>query len=251
MAIVALLVDSNELPSLTRDYVALKCRYFAAKFAGARSLDFILSEVKGSQILSLTRSSARNDRRKALQFRRDLCTLLEQHNVKVMARVWIKADGKSLNMKKSYGYAIQDITRDFNAYLESVDDFGTVIADSREHKLNIDVAHSVFTQKWKAGGDPYPRVSEVPTFAASDNHAGLQLADLVASTIVFPSAVAAYCESRAGYAHQPDQYEPVRQEFIARLKRMLFRYRAEDRYWRGGIDLTDAISRRGTSKLFE
>ncbi|MEV2265794.1 DUF3800 domain-containing protein [Nonomuraea africana] len=56
----------------------------------------------------------------------------------------------------------------------------------------------MFTQKWRTGGDPFAPLSEVPLFAASDNHAGLQIADLLASTLVFPMAASAYCPPATG-----------------------------------------------------
>ncbi|MEU6997474.1 DUF3800 domain-containing protein [Nonomuraea sp. NPDC046570] len=53
----------------------------------------------------------------------------------------------------------------------------------------------------KRASDPYTPLGEVPLFAASDNHAGLQIADLLASTLVFPMAASAYCPQRPGNPH--------------------------------------------------
>jgi hypothetical protein len=125
-----------------------------------------------------------------------------------------------------------------------------LIADGRLHHTNLRVAHSIFTQKWRAGGDPYPALREVPFFAASDNHAGLQLADLLASTLVFPMATSAYCPLRSGYAHSSLQYGEVRASFGIRVSGLQYRYRDETGRWRGGLVVSDRISQQPGSHLF-
>lgn len=250
MVIVGLVVDADKLASLTRDFTSLKIKHFPAKFRNGRSLDLLLTEIKGTQILGLTRDTGRNKRRQARQFRVDLLTLLRRHEVKLMSRIWVKADGVSLDVRRTYGYAIQDMAKHFDHCLSQSGEMGMIIADSREHGLNVNVAHSVYTQKFRAGGDPYPFLGEVPVFAASDNHAGLQLADLVASTLLFPSAIAAYAEERSTCVHKPSLYEPVRAEFVHQVKALSYRYKAEDGFWRAGIDLTDARANRPTSLMF-
>jgi len=42
-------------------------------------------------------------------------------------------------------------------------------------------------------GDLYDRLIELPTFAHSDNHAGLQVADAMCSALLTPIAVNTYC----------------------------------------------------------
>lgn len=249
MVIAGIFVDSRQLVPLTRAWIELKRQHFPGRFAGVRSLDAILVEVKGSEIQALTRKSGRNDQRKASRFRKELVDLLAHHEVRIMARVWVKSQGTALTMKSSYGYAVQDIAQAFNHFVSNKGVSGVVIADSRDHRLNGEVAHSVFTQKWRAGGDPLARIVEVPVFAASDNHAGLQLADMVASTLVFPIAVAAFCERREGYVHRPDRYEAIRLEFGPALKKL--RYRAKDATgrWRGGYIVT-GIAPGSLSRFF-
>lgn len=88
---------------------------------------------------------------------------------------------------------MQDISLHFNEFLLARNSRGVLIADGRAHHQNIQVSHSVFTQKWRTGGDPFPSMLEVPVFSHSENHVGLQLADLIASTLVFPMAATNYC----------------------------------------------------------
>lgn len=238
MAIAGLIVDANEVRSLTRDFVALKIRHFSPKMAGVSSLDFITAEVKGTQLLSLHRASSRNHRRQARRFLDELMTILEDHGVQVLGRVWIKQAGTPIDVRTRYGYAVQDFAKQFQMDLERSDAEGIIVADSREHKLNVQVAHSVFTQKWRSGGDPYPRVGEVPLFAASDNHAGLQLADHVVTTLLFTIATAAYGLNFPNAVHTPEAYAQIRERYAPRLKPLV--------RW---VKATDMIASRPSSLL--
>lgn len=247
--IVTIYVEAARVPALTRDYVALKTKFFYKKMKGAKSLDLILAEVKGAELLNMTRSGSRNKRRTANRFRGELLALLSKHEVLFTARVWVKAHGTTLDDRKTYGYAVQDAARHFNALLDERDASGFIVADSRSRALNVNVAHSVFTQMWRAGKTPLPRVSEVPLFAASDNHAGLQIADLLATTLVFPIATAAFCNELPDNAHNPKKYAAVREDFAEQLKPLLHRYYAAGKR-RGGIDVTGMPPGRSSSRFF-
>ncbi|MEV5744077.1 DUF3800 domain-containing protein [Microbispora rosea] len=135
-------------------------------------------------------------------------------------------------------------------FLTSRDETGAVIADGRSHQTNRAVAHSIFTQKWCSAGDRYPSLCDVPLFAASDNHAGLQIADMVASTLVFPMAASAYCPRRPGNAHSSTRYDSVRHGFGSRLKALQYRYKDDSGRWRGGLVVSDRPGKRPGSLLF-
>lgn len=238
MAIAGLIVDADEVRSLSREFVNLKCRHFATKMIGGQSLDHILDEVKGTQLLSLHRSSSRNKRRQAMHFLGEIFDILDEHNVGILGRIWVKQAGQSINVRTRYGYAMQDFAKQFEILLRESGDEGVIVADSREHKLNAQVAHSIFTQKWRSGGDAYPHIREVPLFAASDNHAGLQIADHVATTVLFAIATAAYGIEFPDAVHTPETYRLIRETFAARLSRRTI-----------AIQTTDLIAHRPSSLL--
>jgi Protein of unknown function (DUF3800) len=150
----------------------------------------------------------------------------------------------------SYGYSVQDVAQHFSEFLQVANSTGIMIADGRDHPRNLKVAHSIFTQKWRTGGDPYPALREVPLFAASDNHAGLQVVDLLASTLVFPMAANAYCPPRAGNPHSSPRYEDVRLAFGKRLRALQYRYVDEVGRWRGGVVVSDPVAHRSGAILF-
>jgi hypothetical protein len=199
----------------------------------------------------MTRSTSRDKRRQAARLRGELLDLIAVHGCRVLGRIWVKEQGKSLKADATYCYAVQDIAAHFSQYLRLQSSEGLLIADGRGHQQNVRIAHSVFTQKWCAAGDPYPSMTEVPLFAESDNHAGLQIADLVASALVFPMAASAYCAPRVGAVHSSPRYEEVRKAFGARLRSLQYRYRDETGRWRGGLVVSDNVGQQSGSILFE
>jgi hypothetical protein len=150
-----------------------------------------------------------------------------------------------------YCYSVQDIASHFGEILTGRTDVGIVIADGRTHHTNLRVAHSIFTQKWRTGGDPYPPVQEVPLFAASDNHAGLQMADLLASTLIFPMAAAGYPpKPNCSSVHSSPRYREVQAQYGGRVRDLQYRYRDETGRWRGGLVVSDPGEKRSGTRLF-
>jgi hypothetical protein len=250
MVILGLVVHAASVAALTRDFLALKRKHFPGRYTSPHALSHILVEVKGSELLQMTRSSSRNKRRQAERFRSELLDLIAAYDGRIMGRVWVKEPAKSMDPVASYCYAVQDIAMHFSQYLQVKGAEGVLIADGRTHAANVGVAHSVFTQKWRTAGDPYPFMREVPLFAQSDNHAGLQVADLVASSLVLPMAAVSYCKPRAGAAHSSTRYADVRDSFGPRLKGLQYRYRDEAGRWRGGLVVSDPVGHRPGSLLF-
>jgi hypothetical protein len=250
MVILGLVVDTAQVPALTRDFLALKRNHFPGRFRSGRALSHILLEIKGNEILQMTRSQSRNPRRQAQRFRDDLLDLATAHGVHLLGRIWVKAPGKSMDPVASYCFAMQDIAKHFSQYLQSKSAEGVMVADSRTHSSNVRTAQSVFTQKWRTGSDPYPFMGEVPLFGHSDNHAGLQVADLIASTLVFPMAACAYGCKPPGSVHASSRYNEVRRRFGERLRALQYRYRDETGHWRGGLVVSDHVGHQPGSALF-
>jgi hypothetical protein len=217
MAIIGVIIDAEAVPVLTRDFLALKRRFFPSRFKQGPALSHILAEIKGNEVLRWTRSGSRDKRRQAVLVRDGVLDMLERYGCRIVGRVWVKPPGKGLKATETYTFAVQDIAVHFSQFLLERGSQGILIADSRNPGPNVVVAHSVFTQKWRTAGDPYPPLMEVPLFAHSDNHAGVQLADLVASTLVFPMACSAY-GAPVNNVHACDRYESLRADHGERLR---------------------------------
>lgn len=254
MVICGLILPANRVPAFTRDFLDLKRRHFPGRYTSGTGLSHIMIEVKGSELLQMTRSDSRNPRRQAQRFRRELLSLLTAHDAKVIGRVWVKQLGQSMNPISSYCFAIQDIAKHFSAYLVAHGTDGFMICDSRTPGQNIQAAQSVFTDKFRTGNDPMPAMVEVPVFAHSDNHAGLQASDLLASAFMFPMAASAYCcEQSPGLfpnPHESPRYAAVKDEFGEALRGMQYRYLDEEGKWRGGVVVSDRRTHRPGSLMF-
>jgi hypothetical protein len=250
MAIVGVIVDAALVPVLTREFLAYKRRHFPHRFERGHALSHVLAEVKGAELLQMARHPSRGKRRRALLARSELLELLDRYGARVLGRVWVKQPGVSLKPTETYTVAVQDIAVHFGQFLIEHRSQGIFIADARNQATNIEVAHSVFTQKWRTGGDPYPPLMEVPLFAHSDNHASLQIADLLATTLVFPMAASAY-GAPATSVHSAGQYHAIRAQHGQALRVLQYQYLDETGRRRGGIVVSDPVGKQPSSRLFD
>lgn len=144
----------------------------------------------------------------------------------------VEAEGRKTNYRKSFTPP------------------GMMILDSRNKAMNTNVSHSVFTQKFKAAGDAYEKILDMPIFGHSDNHAGIQAADLLCSAFLFPMAAYAYCLGHVKNCHVHYNYHLIRDKFGRRLKRMQYRYQGVDLWWHGGISTSDGLNAQASLILF-
>jgi hypothetical protein len=145
---------------------------------------------------------------------------------------------------------MQHIFRYFEHLLAASHDDGLVVADSRTKPQNAVVAHSILTQKFAAAGDAYPHVVEIPVYGHSENHVGLQVADLLCSSLLFPMATASYCRGHVSSVHVQSGYALLGARYGGRLRAVQYRYR-DGSAFRGGLTVSDAIARRPGRLLFE
>ena len=254
LVVCGLVFRQPVVQDLTREFISLKQRFYPDSFPpGASALDWILVEVKGAELRQRAVVSSRRSRRHALSFLDNAVGLLETSGCRVKGRVWVKGIGQPFNGRSVYTSSIQYIHHWFNEWLEHEGDEGLVVCDSRDQHLNRIVSHSIFTQKYSTGGDRHPRILEMPTFGHSENHAGIQLADLVSSALLFPMAIDAYCSGSISSVHVRPGYASLRVRYGARLERL--QYRVPDpghippRYV-GGVMVDDQVGRRSRSLLF-
>ncbi len=250
MVIAGVIVAHDQVASLTRDFLQVKRRFFGGKAPGAgHHLDHVLTEVKGKDIRGFLRGSSRK-RHHAIAYLDRIVSMLEHHGCLLAGRVWIKAPGVALNPRNSYTSAIQDIARTTHDFLAQQDEVGMMLCDARMQNQNIEVSHSIFTQKHRLAGDPLTRLVEAPAFGHSVNHVGLQLADLVASALVFPMAARAYRATSQSGPHVDPHFERVRKRFAVRIRNLQHRYRDAAGTWQGGLEVRDALAHQSGSVLF-
>ena len=250
MVIVGLIIDSSQISCVTDRLLQVKRTFFPQRCQSHFPLDDILCEIKGGDVRASLRSPGRNTRRHANGYLNQVVGILEQCQVSLIGRVWIKEIGKALDPAGSYTYAIQDLARSFERYLSTEASTGLVVCDSRMHNQDSQVSHSIFTQKHRSAGDLLPSILEAPVFGSSGNHAGLQLADTVASALVFPMAARVYCAAQWPGGHTDPHFDAVRTRYAARLVRVQFRYQDTAGKWRGGVVVSDRLGGLPSSRLF-
>ena len=207
-------------------------------------------EIKGSELRKHIRQGPRDPRRHALGFMDKFLALLEHHDARLLGRVYVKPVSPVFNGRSVYTSAVQALAVDFQRYLEATHRQGLMVLDSRNKSKNTNVSHSVFTQKFQAAGDAYDRLMEMPMFGHSDNHAGIQAADMICSAFLFPMAAFVYCQGHVTNVHVHLQYYRIRDLFGGRLKRLQFRYQDANQWWRGGITVSDGIGHQRGAVLF-
>ena len=252
LVISGLFVDTASLHSLTDDFLNLKQRYFPnLPYPSTKPLDRILPEIKGADVRrNATRGTARQ-RQHAIGFLDQILRLLRQYDVKLVARIWVKGIGLPFDATPVYTSSIQAIFTYFDHHLTRTGDTGICIADSRNKFKNVNVSHSIFTQKFNPAAQSYRRIVELPTFGHSDNHAGLQVCDIVCSALLYPIACYAYCAGHVNNVHVQPGAVRLRQRYGQQLKNIQYRYRdAVTGRHHGGLVVSDGILHRNGSLMF-
>ena len=240
MVLGALVIDAANLSGITHDFLDLKRRWFPGlSYPSANHLDKILPEIKGADLRRSVLREGRNQRRHAIGFLDRLLDVLENHQARLVARVWIKGPGQPFKGRSIYTSSIQSLYRYFESYLIEKDDLGICIADSRDHLKNANVAHSIFTQKFRPQSMDYSRIIELPTFAHSENHAGIQICDIVCSSLLFPIAAEAYCTGHIANVHVNANAQVLRQRFGPRIEALQYRFKGPMGKWDGGVVVSD------------
>lgn len=252
LLVIGLIIPQENITPITHDFLNFKQQFFRGLGTPSQDyLDWMLNEVKGADLRKLVKKTNRNSQRFAFRVMDHLLTLLERYDAKYIGRVWIKNTGAAFNGRAVYTCSIQHIANGFQALLSNNNRRGFIVADSRDKARNATVSHSIFTQKFKANGDPYNSILEMPVFGHSDNHAGLQLTDLIVSSILYPIATTVYC---SGYVtdktHHHPNYLLIKDRFGKRLKNLQYRYKNVNDKWCGGLKVSDPLGHRNASYMF-
>lgn len=250
LIIAGLFVDAKHLPALTADFIHLKKLFFPKEFANAKNFDAMLIEIKGSDHITkvLRKNHAKSPvAKRSLLFLDGVLDLCLRHQVRLVGRAWIKEIAQPTVDKSVYTVSAQNIAERFHEFLEQQGSHGVIIADFRDHMRNRYVAHSVFTQMHKKSGSAYPRVQETVVFGISDNHAGLQIADLITSAALLPLLSRTFLMGRFRNAHTHPSMHIIAQRVERKIKSLEFSYKHPQGMCRG---LTVSDPRDKKAKFF-
>lgn len=235
-ALVAVIVPEGRVRDLVWEFLKIK-KLFSPSLAGpnVQLSDLIRAEIKGADLRGDVRRGGQGKRR-AFGIIDRLFDQLDRYDCRIVARVMAKTVDVQTDDRTIYGSSIGWICRTFHRYLDERQSSGLVILDSRTKVKNTPNSDVITTQVFRHGGDPFPRFAEVPVFGHSDSHVVLQIADILASAVVFPTACSAYCSHLGWNHHSHSGYHDIRTRYGPRLQARQFRYRdLATEQWRGGI----------------
>ena len=248
--LVGLLVPGEKLRDLNWEFLQLK-KQFNPSLANVRLSELIQTEVKGSDLRADLRSGKRDRERRTIGLLDKTLKLLEKHGCSVVGRVVVKDPLSPLQDSSLYSSASWWVCRTFHECLNQRGREGLVILDSRTKVKNTPNAVGIATQMYRTGGDPLHRLVEVPVFGHSDSHVALQIADLIASAVLFPASCAAYAMQHTWNHHANPAYLDVRSRFGPRLKKLQYRYYDQNAgHWKGGIHASGATGNLNVAHLF-
>ncbi|MFD8547676.1 DUF3800 domain-containing protein [Streptomyces sp. NPDC059649] len=242
-------VPEAQLKALAWDFIALKKRFRPELRNLPRLTQVVHHEVKGETLRKPFRRAGRNQRRRAHGFLDHLLNILEERDCAVMARIWVKEDGKVNDDAAMYATSVSALCANFEHYLSERSSTGIAVLDSRNPTDNLGNVHCVTTRKFGKGGDRLPRLAESPLFGHSNTHLGLQIADLIVSAILAPAASVTYAGDLVGNVHCDPGFAEIRDRHCPRLRKLQHRYQDASGRWTGGIVVSDARGRRSAQEL--
>jgi len=251
LVVAGLIIDYTRLHEATKELLHLKHKFFpGASPSNTTYLGRILGEVKGAD-LRRDFCCGRRKNRATKGFLNGVLNICGNADARLVGRIWIKEPGASFDGRSVYASSLQAIAEYYHDYLARADDLGMIVADSRTASLNSQMSHSIFTQKFKSSGDDFDRIIDLPTFGHSDNHAGLQIVDALCSAIIFPIAAHTYCTGLIRSVHLRPKYAELKAQYIEKIEAMQHRYKEASGRWRGGLVVSDAMTKRSGKLFFE
>ena len=245
-------LPERDLTRITHEWIDLKTRFHPEfRKTGNGWLDAILKEVKGAKLRKGFRDGASvRQRKRAIGMLDGTLKLLERHDAKIVGRIWVKRLDREINERGIYGSSLQFICRAFDSSLPK-DERGMVVVDSQTYRHNHQLAHSVFTQRF-AKEPKHLGLVDMPVFGHSDNHAGLQIADLLCSAILAPIACSVYAGAYETWnRHCASCHLDIRERFGSRLKALTFpATHPQTGFKCSSLLVHDPVGKRGSSLMY-
>lgn len=252
LVITGIFLDVTCLRDITTEFISLKKKYFPSMFSAlTHNLDALPIEIKGCDIRKEIRINNISSPKVQHHFKflDELLLLMNKYQVKMVSRIWVKEFNKPIVDKSVYTITTQNICLRFEDFLNKNNSDGFLIADFRDPKKNSYVSHSVFTKKFKQSGDSYSKIHELPTFGISDNHACLQICDILTSTIIYPIAAQSYCLGIVNNSFTHANYAVMKKRYSKRIRALQYHAKINKKmYW--GISSHDPHNKKDGSAFF-
>lgn len=247
--LLGLAVPEASIHQLTLAFLDLKSQFFPGRCGACGRLGRLLIEIKGADVRKAFREDDKAKKAHHLKYLDSVVALAAGHQCRIFGRVWIKPIGGVFDGNPIYTSSVQAMCATFHDLVSTSGRRGIVIADSRLKANNTRVSFSVFTQRFASSGNPYPQIIETPVFAHSENHAMIQLCDLLCSGILFPVAAYSYCTGYVNSVHVSPGFAALKERYGEKLRDLEHRYDKDGRRV-GGIVVSDGLVGRSSRILF-
>ncbi|WP_157172003.1 DUF3800 domain-containing protein [Nocardia higoensis] len=250
LVIAGLVVDHQRVHGLVYNFLQLKKKFRPMLAQPTVQLsDLITHEIKGSDLRKDIRNGGRNARRAVYALLNDTLDLLEECNAKIVGEIHIK--GTEPLARWVYAVTVARVAEQLEAQSRAANTSGAIVLDARTKSKNVPSVHRITTERFRAGGNPYPRLVESPVFGHSDAHVALQVADLLASALLFPMACFAYSQGLIDNIHLTESYGELRDRFGSRLRLLEHRYAGTNGRHAGGIVVRDNLNNQRSMMLYK
>ncbi|MDM0108683.1 DUF3800 domain-containing protein [Variovorax sp. J22R24] len=218
LVIAALALRSEDVGAFTHEVVRLKQGYLSALTPGCgpASLSF---EIKGCALRAQLRQAGTAET-PAHRLLDGTFEVLRRFDARVCAQVTPKPAGQAFDGRATYASSMLRLACGFDAWLGEQNAQGLMIADFREPSLNELMSRPIRDAKFGAS-DALPRLLDVPVFGHSQSHAGLQVADWMASSLIFAAASARHATQLRGHPHLHVNDRAIAKRYRKRLKARL------------------------------
>lgn len=215
LVVAALALQSDSVGAFTHEVVRLKQGYLSALTPGRgpASLSF---EVKGCALRAQLRQAGTTET-PAHRLLDGTLEVLRRFDARVYAQVTPKPAGQAFDGKATYASSMLRLACGFDAWLGEQNSQGLMICDFREPGLNELMSRPIREAKFGAS-DTLPRLLDVPVFGHSQSHAGLQVADWMASSLIFAAVSARHATQLSGHPHLHVNDRVIAKRYHKRLR---------------------------------
>ena len=169
--------------------------------------------------------------------------LLKRHDVSMVARIWTKAP--SSPFKATAVYTSLDSGPVYVLRALSGRTRQPRVVHRRQPQQEPEGLPLNLHPEVQHRAENYERLVELPTFGHSDNHAGLQICDIVCSGLLYPIACYAYCTGHVNNVHVQSGASRLRRRYGQQLKELQHRYYdVEEGRHVGGVVVSDYLNQR-------
>jgi Protein of unknown function (DUF3800) len=202
------------------------------------------NEVKAAVLRAgMNGTGSRLHQRRCWEYVEDSVSILEDLRARVFAHVWLKTPGSWLDESGAYRTSLQHFATGFSHRLAADDNCGAMLLDARSPKKDSSAQRAIVDLKYSCEPDSVTDrligLTEVASVGDSKNFVGLQLADLVASALLFPMACVAF-RTELGIYKSPAQFQEAQKTYGERLAALQCHWRTPDRRRRDGFVVTHA-----------